>query len=122
MNWLVITTSTEEQLKLIYELLFSIDCDWSEGSLLFERYDLAKKLCEAVIKYLKSQQEILEKSDRFSNKKYCLRLYDIYLDALSRLLDTIKNYNPNGTHDGRYFRDEFPYGYRKMLEFFKEVK
>ena len=118
MNWLVLTPEKEEKVKLIHELLYSIHMDWSEDSLLYDRYVLARRLCLNLSSCLRKQRDKLILSDKFANKKECLAEYDKYLDGLGRLYDEMNNYNPNGTHDGKFFNDDFPYGYRGMLEFF----
>ena len=124
MNWLVITPDIEYKLRLIHDLLSSIQCDWSDDSALPERHSLAAKLCHCVIRDLTKQRDLLElrKNQKLSvkilNIPECLNLYNKYLEALYKLSDTIDGFTPDGTQDGKYFRYDFPDGYFKMLEFF----
>ena len=130
MNWLVITPDISYKLELIEMLLRSIDMDFSDNSLLYERWKMAQMLCQKVEAVLLDRQLTIfseleicrqnNKKSRFTNLNKCIDLYNKYIKAIQELKETIDNFDADGTQDGRYFRDVFPEGYRDMLDFFKE--
>ena len=109
------TDSLEMKLQFIYELLRSIPFDFGEDSALEERKDLALKFTSLAIKELNKRISVIKKS-----KKKSLPLYGTVSDnrekvaQLKILKKTIAHFTPH-KQDGRYFRDEFPYGYYNMM-------
>lgn len=107
--------SLEMKLQFIYELMRSIHLDFSKNSALEERKDLALKFTTLAIKELNRRISVIKKS-----KKKSLPLYGTVSDnremisQLKILKKTIAHFTPY-KQDGRYFRDEFPYGYYNMM-------
>lgn len=109
--------STENQIFLIYNLLYSIRLDFSKDSALKERRDLALKLCGLAAKEYEARAKTLKKCPE---EIPCWGTFKENMDKakkLKTLAKAIKGFNAGET-DGRYFRDEFPEGYEGMLEYF----
>ena len=85
----------EEKVLLLECLLRDIRANWLE--LTKRRVSLAKKLCRNIVNDESTPEEMKEK---FSI------LYDCCIDACREV--------EYGDFDGRFFREEFPYGYYEM--------
>ena len=112
------TCSQEMKICFIYELLYSIRGDFSRNSALRERKNLAVKLTKLAIQEYKGRVSSMLRngvSDSFGWGN----IEDIkdHIRNLEILLKTIEHFKPF-KQDGRYFREEFPFGYIGMLEHF----
>ena len=91
---------------LVYHLLYSIRENWGEDSALEERYQLALKLTELAIKDYEMYATWFKGEEA--------QKYADYAEMMKTLYKEIERYTPY--EDGRYFRDDFPYGYIDMLK------
>lgn len=109
--------STENKIYLVYNLLYSIRLDFSKGSALKERRNLALKLCGLAAKEYEARVKDLKK---YPDLKHYWGTYEENVDKANKLRaleETIRGFEPGET-DGRYFRYDFPDGYEGMLEYF----
>lgn len=109
--------STENQIFLIYNLLYSIRLDFSKDSALKERRDLALKLCGLAAKEYEARAKTLKKCPEE------IPFWGTYKENMDkakklRILEKTINGFKAGETDGRYFRYDFPEGYEGMLEYF----
>ena len=109
--------SVEMKVEVVYELLLSIRGDFGEESALRERKELALKLTKLAIKEFNGRIKLM---NTFGENNYygTIQYNKECVKKLIILEKTIKRFTPF-RDDGRYFRDEFPYGYINMLEYFK---
>lgn len=110
-------TSYEMKICLIYELMKSISCDFSEKSALKERKNLALLLTKLVVNETNRQIKRIKKYP--NEEKFYGTLPELreQLRSLKTLLKTIAAFNP-GHQDGKYFRDTYPDGFYGMLKAF----
>ncbi len=109
------TDSLEMKLQFIYELMRSIHFDFSENSALEERKDLALKFTTLAIKELNRRISVIKRSKKKSSPLYGTVSDNREIIAQLKILKkTIAHFIPHD-NDGRYFRDEFPYGYYNMM-------
>ena len=106
--------SLEMMVCFIFELLRSISVDFDERDVLQERRDLAMKMTKIAIKDFKKLQ-------RFNRQNNLFIVHRDKVMKLKTLLKTISSFKV-GHQDGRIFREEFPYGYINMLEYFEIEK
>lgn len=111
------TDSLEMKVFLVFHLLLSIRGDFDERSALKERHALALKLTKLAAKEYEWRARFTKKhpdpTSYFKDSEW-------NADKASKLRELqkeIEGFKPFET-DGRYFRDEFPYGYEGMLEYF----
>lgn len=111
------TDTQEMRICFIYELLLSIRGDFNRRSALKERRNLAIKLTRLAIKEYKERARYMEMNGASDSIGWG-NIWDLqdYAENLTLLLKTIKRYKLK--QDGRYFREEFPFGYVGMLEYF----
>lgn len=109
--------ATENQIFLVYNLLYSIRLDFSRDSAVKERRDLALKLCELAAKEYEARAKTLKKCPEeipFWGTREANMDKASKLKALAKVIKGFKAYKT----DGRYFRDDFPDGYEGMLKYF----
>ena len=111
------TDSYEMKICLIYELMRSISCDFSEKSALKERKNLALLLTKLAVNETNRRVKRVKKYPKEAKIYGNWAELREQLRSLKKLLKTIAAFNP-GHQDGRYFRDEFPSGFYGMLKAF----
>lgn len=109
------TDSLEMKIFLIYHLLVSIRMDFGEDSALYERHLVAHRLTELAIEEYERRAKWIEERGESSYGSHAESVDKAA--KLKTLKGTIEDFKPFKT-DGRFFRDEFPYGYIGMLEYF----